>query len=317
MVEMMSNTSIVIPVYNDSQGIRDTLDSILENTKGDPEIIVVDNNSTDETPRMIRQYADCHNHIHLYFERDVQSSYAARNTGIEYATGDVIVLLDADQTVTESWLSDGLEQRRKRGAHYFAPNVQLTLPKDVNITGRYNYLTGFPIEEFIQNQRFAPTACLFVTRSLINDVGKFDERLISGGDKEFGNRVANAGYELHYAPSIVVYHPVRNSLNSLVKRNVRIGRGHCQLQQYYPDRYGRVGVPPRPSGIHGDQLENKRENKDNNHDRRSRSPRATTESTQGLERVLLSVIAILMTITRGLGYYMECTEIVVSRLRGE
>lgn len=317
MVEMMSNTSIVIPVYNDSQGIRDTLDSILENTKGYPEIIVVDNNSTDETPRMIHKYVDRHDHIHLYFERDLQSSYAARNTGIEYATGDVIVFLDADQTVTESWLSDALEQRRKRGAHYFAPDVQLTAPEDANIAGRYNYLTGFPIEEFIRNQSFAPTACLFVTRSLISDVGKFDERLISGGDKEFGNRVANAGYELRYEPSVVVYHPVRNNLRSLVKRNVRIGRGHCQLQQYHPDRYGRVGIPPRPSGIHSGQLGTKRAVKNSNYDRCSRSSRVTTESTQGLERILLSVLAVMMTITRGLGYYMECAELVVRCVRGK
>lgn len=317
MKETAPNASIVIPVYNDPQGVTDTLSSILENTGGEPEIIVVDNNSTDETAEVIREYAGRYEHVQLRFERDVQSSYAARNTGIEHATGDVIVFLDADQSVPKYWLTDILKEHRRRDAHYLAPDVRLVVPPNVTLAGQYNYHTGFPIAEFIRLQGFAPTACLCVTRSLLENVGGFDERLVSGGDKEFGNRVSNAGYELHYTPDVVIHHPVRNNLNSLVKRNLRIGRGHCQLQRYYPNRYGRVGIPPRPSGIHSDQIGTRNGTEKSTDEFDDRSSKKSTGTLGISRRVLLSVVAFTMTVTRGVGYYSECMRVLWDRISGD
>jgi len=292
--------SLIIPVYNDPDGLRDTLDSLLAHTPSTPEILVVDNGSTDHTTEVADQYAADHNHVSLHFERDIQSSYAARNTGIEHASGDVLVFLDADQTVTEGWLTIALNELTERDAHYLAPDVRLVAPAEPTLAGRYNYLTGFPITKFIEEHGFAPTACLFVTRELLDDVGRFDHRLVSGGDKEFGNRVRDTGYTLHYAPSVVIYHPTRNSIRSLVKRNHRIGRGHCQLQQHYSNRYGRVGIPPRPSGTHGDQLRTPAD-----------ASGAEDRIPKGAESLLLPLLAAGMTLTRGLGYYRECLSTVV------
>ncbi|MES3518010.1 MAG: glycosyltransferase [Natronomonas sp.] len=298
------STSIIVPVYNDPDGIRDTLDSILDHTDDRPEIIVVDNGSTDHTPAVVRSYVEEYPHVRLEHERAVQGSYAARNTGLEVASGDVVVFLDADQTVTDSWLETGLEALEARSGAYLAPDVRLSSPETPTLAGRYNRATGFPIEEFIERHGFAPTACLFVTRELIDDVGSFDERLVSGGDREFGNRVRSAGYDLHYAPEVVVYHPTRDSLRSLISRNLRIGRGHCQLQRYYPDRYGRVGIPPRPSGIHRDQLEVGRG-----------SASSVADRFTGVERALVSLLGIGMTAVRGVGYYREALAVARGRVR--
>lgn len=295
--------SIIIPVYNDSTGVQDTLDSILNKTHLQPEILVVDNRSTDDTRLVVKRYAEKHDCIRVLHEHNIQGSYAARNTGIEHASGDVLVFLDADQTVTEGWLETGIAEMEAKDAHYLAPDVGLVLPDDPTLSSRYNHRTGFPIRDFIERQGFAPTACLFVTRELIDDVGMFDDRLVSGGDKEFGNRVRDAGYELHYTSEVVIHHPTRNSFRSLVKRNLRIGRGHCQLQQYYPDRYGRMGIPPRPSGIHGDQV------------RRGESePTHSADQSIGLiKRVLLATIAVVMTGVRGIGYYRYYVSLLLSR----
>jgi len=46
-----------------------------------------------------------------------------------------------------------------------------------------------------------------------------------------------------------MYHPTRNSLNALVSKDRRVGRGLCQPKRYHPDRYGTPGIPPRPTGI--------------------------------------------------------------------
>lgn len=296
--------SIIVPVYNDTEGVRQTVDSLIAHTGPDAEIILVDNNSTDRTPEAAAEYANKHDHILLVFERKIQSSYAARNTGIEHATSDIICFLDADQTVTNGWLETALETIDERDAHYLAPHVRLIEPDRPTLAGRYNTRTGFPIAEFLERHRYAPTSCLFITQKLLEDVGTFDERLISGGDREFGNRVHDAGYELHYAPEVVVHHPARNSLHALAKRNLRIGRGHCQLQQYYPNRYGRVGIPPRPSGIHGDQIQT------------TGTEQTDDKNPKGIERILFTLIATGMTATRGVGYYRESLGLLARRLRG-
>ncbi len=283
--------SIVIPVYNDRAGIRTTIDSLLEHTDypADLEIIVVDNGSTDATPRVVDRYARTHDHVVLEIESDVQGSYAARNAGIRRAIGDVIVFLDADQAVTSGWLTDAIDRLERDDIAYLAPDVTLDIGDDPSIVGRYNYTTGFPIEDFVEQHRYAPTSCLLVRRSLLEDVGGFDERLQSGGDLEFGNRVDEASYDLCYEPDVSVVHPVRGSFRSLFKRNLRIGRGHCQLQRRYPDRYGRVGVPPRPSSIRSDQYDG------------------------SLHPLLFTALTLVMTGARGLGYYRECLSVVRER----
>lgn len=278
---MRPDVSIVIPVYNDPEGIATTLESLLSHTET-AEIVVVDNDSSDETPDVAGSYADANEHVSLVFERDVQSSYAARNTGIEHASADRLCFLDADQRVTDGWLENARARMDDLEAHYLAPAVELQLPDDPSPTARYNYVSGFPIEGFLRRHRYAPTSCLFVTRTLLEDVGRFDDRLVSGGDLEFGNRVYDAGYDLAYAPEATVVHPTRDSFRSLFDRNVRIGRGHCQLQRYYPDRYGRPGIPPRPSGIRRDQYD------------------------ASMNRALYNGISLTMTAARGIGYYREC-----------
>ena len=281
--------SIIVPIYNDPKGITTTLDSLLTHTTN-TEIFAVDNNSTDRTPEIIQDYAATHDRITHLTEDTIQSSYAARNTGIDHATGDILCFLDADQRVTDGWLETCVDYMLDNDVEYLAPNIELEAPENPSLTARYNLVSGFPIEQFLAEHRYAPTSCLFVTRELLDDIGRFDERLVSGGDLEFGNRAHEAGYELGFCPDATVIHPTRNSFESLFKRNIRIGKGHCQLQRYYPDRYGRVGIPPRPSGIREEQYDG------------------------SLNRGLYNAIALTMTAARGIGYYRESFLVLKHRL---
>ncbi|WP_436344716.1 glycosyltransferase [Natronorubrum sp. FCH18a] len=273
--------AIVVPVYNDPDGIRTTLESIcplLQNNEA--HLYVVDNDSTDETPTVIDEYTN--ERITYLTETEIQSSYAARNTGIRNTDAEILAFVDADMTVPEDWLESALSTFRSTNADYMGCNVELILPDDPARAARYDHHTGFPIEQYIERQHFAPTCCLFVRREVFEDVGLFDHRLISGGDKEFGNRVHEAGYDVHFAEDVTMYHPTRNSLEALVKKDLRVGRGLCQLQRYHPERYGTPGVPPRPSGVKSPDRD---------------LPRGDRLAFGALSRVLTGV--------RGLGYYQE------------
>lgn len=258
----MSDTliSVVIPVYNDPDGVSRTVNSIIDNTQSTDleEIIVVDNNSDNPTKRIIKDFARNTDLVKYAYEGDVQTSYAARNTGIEHAIGDYLVFLDADVTVSEGWLTVGIDEMSSAGVHYMGCAVEVVdESNEPTVFSQYNQRSTFVIEELLEEHGYVPTVCLFVTSELINDIGGFDERLISTGDMEFGNRVKERGYTLHYTDQVTIFHPARTSFRSLIKRNMRIGRGHCQLQRNHPTRYGSPGIPPRPTGIGGDQFDSR------------------------------------------------------------
>lgn len=279
------SVSVIIPVYNDPDGVYKTLVSIINNSNKESllEVIVVDNNSTDETAKVINHFAEKYSWIQYEFEDEVQTSYAARNTGIQYSHGDIIVFLDANVEVGKGWLDSAISDMQSKDAHYMGCNVKVN---DVNekqtIFSRYNQHSAFPIKELIEKHGYTPTVCLFVTRDLVDDVGRFDQRLVSTGDLEFGNRVNKHGYTLYYTDEVTVIHPARTSFRSLVDRNIRIGRGHCQLQRYHSPRYGSPGIPPRPSGLTSNQFDSK-------------------------QNPGWAIIDMSLTLTRGIGYFYEFT----------
>lgn len=85
--------SIIVPVYNAQSTIGETLDSILAQTYGNLEIIVVDDGSTDETAQIVR----CYEPRVLYsYQKNSGGASVPRNTGIERSSGEFLCFIDAD-----------------------------------------------------------------------------------------------------------------------------------------------------------------------------------------------------------------------------
>ncbi|OBZ34783.1 glycosyltransferase family 2 protein [Methanohalophilus sp. DAL1] len=224
--------SVIIPVYNDPSGLEDTLQSLVaQQYTGNFEIIVADNGSTDNTPDIAEKY--CGDSVKLVVEDTVQSSYAARNKGLEIAKGSIIAFIDSDMTVEKDWLQKMSQSMAKHNADYLGCRVEIYSESN-SLSALHNKLSGFPMDEYIYKRHFAPTCCLIVRKEIFEHVGVFDPNLISSGDYEFGNRVFDAGYKLYYDSDIVMYHPARTSLKKLLKKSFRIGRGFYQLSARYP-----------------------------------------------------------------------------------
>lgn len=274
--------SVVVPVYNDPDGIRDTLSALTEQTYPADrlEILAVDNGSTDRTRDVIREFSSAHGAVSLVVEDRIQGSYAARNAGIDAAEGAVIAFVDADMYMDDDWLATAVEALDD--APYLGCAVELVVDGEATLAARFDATTAFPVEAYVERQNYAPTCCLLVRRTVVDDVGPFDARLVSGGDSEFGHRVADAGYEQAYAPDACLYHPVRDSLAALLLKEIRVGKGLCQRQEYYPERYGRPGIPPRPSGI-----------------------KDADDGESSVETAVFEALSLLMTATRAVGYYAE------------
>lgn len=234
--------SVIIPVYNDPHGICETLRSL---EKQDYplsrwEVIVVDNNSNDDTIVHAQSFSSRLPDLKVISEKR-QSSYAARNAGIKIARGDIIAFIDSDITVAHNWITKGVEDIIEENADYVG------CPVEVYATGNppsiweiYNQRIGFPVNRYMQEYGFAPTAGLFVGKNVFKDIGPFDPRLVSGGDYEFGTRVRDAALKMYYSENNRMRHPARKSLKSILKKTIRIARGYVDLRMIYPERFGKL-----------------------------------------------------------------------------
>ncbi|WP_081927319.1 glycosyltransferase [Halobellus rufus] len=232
----VTSISVIIPVYNDSEGIRTTLNALVSQTAYDYEILPVDNNSTDQTREVIAEFVTSNPDIVWPLEEtNRQSSYAARNTGIEYASGDVLLFLDANMWVTDTWVDGMTTTLETRGCDYLGCDVKLVANDEPTFTERYEQAFSFPVQTYLDNKHFAPTCALAVRREVFDKIGLFDEHLESGGDKEFGQRVHRVGFEQCYTSNVTAYHPARNSWDALKSKALRIGRGRAQMRKYHPE----------------------------------------------------------------------------------
>jgi glycosyltransferase involved in cell wall biosynthesis len=106
--------SVVIATHNRAGELRETLDSLAAlDAEGGWELVVVDNNSTDDTADVIRDYARRAGHPVRYVHEPVQGRSAALNAGIRASAGDIIVTTDDDVRVERDWLAQaaaGLER---------------------------------------------------------------------------------------------------------------------------------------------------------------------------------------------------------------
>lgn len=101
--------SIIIPVYNRENTIRECIESALSQTYKNIEIVIVNDGSADNTDRIVKELIEKYNNI-KYICKENGGVSSARNVGIENAEGEYIVFLDSDDTLDKQFLSEMLAQ---------------------------------------------------------------------------------------------------------------------------------------------------------------------------------------------------------------
>lgn len=102
------SVSIITPIYNGERYIGETIESVLKQSYGNWEMLIVDDGSIDHSFEIARNFENNDSRIHV-FHQENKGSAAARNYGIRNAKGKVIALLDAD----DLWEPDFLEKQVK------------------------------------------------------------------------------------------------------------------------------------------------------------------------------------------------------------
>ena len=108
--------SIIMPAYNEARHISRSIDSVLGQTYPDWELLVLDDGSSDETPEIVKAYAQKDGRIRFYENEENMGVARTRNRGFDLAKGQWIALLDSDDIWHETKLEKQLELAEKTGA---------------------------------------------------------------------------------------------------------------------------------------------------------------------------------------------------------
>jgi glycosyltransferase involved in cell wall biosynthesis len=204
--------SVVIPAHNASGTIGMQLEALARQTyRGALEILVVDNDSNDDTAAIARSWTAQLPGLVLIEAKERRSPSYARNTGIAAASNDIVLACDADDVVDVDWvrelattladadLADGSTLDWDGGA---LPESE---PERFG-TGGFGFLPAL-------------AGCNFgVRRSAWEALGGFDESLRTCEDIDFAWRAQLAGFELAHAPRAVVFYRVDTRSESLIRK---------------------------------------------------------------------------------------------------
>lgn len=237
--------SVIIPVYK-TPTFNICLDALRSQScpAEDFEVIVVNND-----PEIPLNIVDQKSLDLKILNEDQPGSYAARNAGLRRATGDIIAFTDADCIPDSDWLKTALEIMEKEPDVFYLVGAIKQIRKNKVVSDAsfmFQKLIYFHQEKYF-HRGFGATANLIVRKEIFETAGVFNDSLLSGGDFEFGMRVSKKAIGRMYAPTLIVYHPVR-SLKDLIQKTRRVVGGGIDMNLYPPLTVKfvlRTFLPPR------------------------------------------------------------------------
>lgn len=253
--------SIIIPTYNRAQMLPLTLDSFLaQDYPSDRyEIIVVDNNSTDETPEIAARYVDNSTVSVKYYFEQRQGVHYARNSAAKQARGDILYFTDDDMIADRALLSElvrvfDLFPEVGCATGLILPLFEKEPPVWVTryLWNHYLSLTekDRPEELIVSRNDLVYSCHQAIRRAVFFQTGGFNPENTAGtwiGDGETGLniKIKSLGYKFAYSAKSVIYHMIpqnRTTLKYLIKR---IGnQGFCDSYTDYRKHKDRSKIIP-------------------------------------------------------------------------
>ena len=247
-----SLVSIIIVNYNAGKLLQDCIKSLYNSNHKNLEVIVVDNNSHDNS------HKECKNifpQIKLIENKKNLGYCEGNNVGINIATGKYIVILNPDTIVSTSWLNELLSAESKIGPGLFQPKI-MVLKDENRISNRGNMQTIFGFgfaqdrgslenynDEKIRKINYATGTCLFTSREVLDKIGMFDPFLfLYHDDLDLGWRASQLGVQSYYVPKSKIFHIESYSLQWSSKKFYWLERNrkYCLKTHYSKSTYKKL-----------------------------------------------------------------------------
>lgn len=188
--------SVIVPMYNAEHYIAETIESVLNQTWKNVELIIVDDGSTDNSVTIARKYVS--DKVSVYIQSN-QGAPVARNVGFRYSHGDYIQYLDADDVLSPNKIKKQVEALRAANVENavstctFYQYIDGVVQPEWENLAQVNHNYEFGIDLQIDLWRyFIPSyipSCYLTPRYLIELVGGWNENLKKNQDGDFFAKV--------------------------------------------------------------------------------------------------------------------------------
>jgi glycosyltransferase involved in cell wall biosynthesis len=202
--------SVVMPVYNAAKYLRESIQSLLDQTYTNWELIAVDDGSTDNSRDILESYTDQRIKI---FRRENGGQCAATNTGLQHISGDYILFFDADDLMDKDKIRVQVEALQQEGNNtvavsrwaFFRNNIQ-----DAKFKEEPVYFSGKSTEWLYRlwsYETMMPNHGYLIPKKVWEKAGKYyDETLLLNIDFEYFTRIVLAADTIVYCPGSVCYY---------------------------------------------------------------------------------------------------------------
>jgi len=198
--------SIVIPVYNAEKYIKETVDSALNQTYSDIEVIAVNDGSTDRSLEILKQYGD---QINIFSKKNGGTA-SALNAGIKLMKGEWFKWLSADDVLMPNAVSELLSEAKKLNdknvilvSDYYTIDSKSEIIEEV-IHSKYNKLSKFDRNTILLDQFIGNATTCLIHKTAFDQYGLFDEEIKFPLDYELWLRYCILfKFNLHFVPKIL------------------------------------------------------------------------------------------------------------------
>ncbi len=229
--------SVVVCVYNAESTVRDCLEGLARLDYANAEVIVVDDGSTDRTAEIAREFD-----VRL-ISTENRGLSAARNTGLEAATGQIVAYIDGDAWPDPEWLTY-LADTFSRGGYAGVGGPNLPPPGDGLVAECVASAPGGPVHVLVTDREaeHIPGVNMAFWKSALEEVGGFDPVFrVAGDDVDICWRLQERGLKLGFAPAAVVWHHHRPSVRAYLKQQWGYGKAEALLEAKWPEKYNPAG----------------------------------------------------------------------------
>lgn len=210
--------SIIIPAYNSEKTLRQCLNSVLNQIYKNYEVIVVNNNSTDETKDIIKEFQKKNRKVKYFFE-SIRKMGAARNTGEKRAEGEIILMTDSDCIVPCNWITEMIKPiitGRYNGVQgseinatddFWNRQIQLGVLEKIKKTKNKNIIIGR-----IDPKNFA------ISREALKKIGFTSRKYFSAMDTELAIRFQKNNLKLKFLKNIKIKHHHADNIRTVIRK---------------------------------------------------------------------------------------------------
>ena len=203
----MAKVSIIVPIYNVEKYLPKCLDSLVNQTLDDIEIILVNDGSTDNSGIIAKQYYENHKNKIKYLEKENGGLSDARNFGIPYATGEYIAFLDSDDYIEIDSYKQMHEKAKEEDADYIECDFIWEYPNKQIIDKRLSYNNK---QEMLTNVRVVAWNKLIKREIIIKNNLKFPKGL-RYEDIEFTYKLIPLLNKVSYIDKPFIHYVQRNN----------------------------------------------------------------------------------------------------------